>query len=102
MRNVATPSRTRHLAAATITSFLFVLPLLILEIRNNQDRFPWALFGTLFLLPATFILILGNTLQAPKLSRIAISSVVLIAIVWLWVSLVVDQAPCFVGVANCD
>ena len=75
MGNLATTPRPKQLTVAVITSFLFVLPLLVLEIRNNDQRFPWPLFAFLWVLPASFILVLGNALKAPKLSSIAISSV---------------------------
>ena len=96
-----------------VVSFLLVLPFIMLELINRRtfnDGFPVALFVILWLLPAIFILILtlivrsaraGNNVMANPVSLLI--RVVLFAILaFLWVSLLNDQMPCFLGVPNCD
>lgn len=99
-----------NLKWAAIIGFLVVLPFLILELINNQQSFPAALFGFLWLLSMAFIGIVmpvaqniraGNCVAAKPfnlLVRIAFSAL----IAALWLSLVIDQLPCFLGVPNCD
>jgi hypothetical protein len=61
----------------------FTIPFSILEIINQglTPDFPLLLFGLLWLLSVVFI----ATLAA-----------------WMWLSVVIDQMPCFMGVPNCD
>jgi len=97
---------------ATI-SFALVLPFMILELVNRRNfnfDFPIVLFVLMWLLPLIFITLatplvqnlrIGTSLlanPAGTLIRVALMSV----IVWLWLSLVADQMPCFLGVPNCD
>jgi hypothetical protein len=75
-----------------------------------HERFPIVLFGVMWLLPLSFILIMrpvvrrlradeGGVANPPGLwPRVAVSML----IAWLWIGLVVDQMPCFLGVPNCD
>ena len=99
-------------APATL-SFLLVLPLMSLEWINRQgepEAFPVPLFGFLWLLGIVFFLLLRPILQqvrAGKSSKgrrahLILQVVLLGAITWCWVVLVIDQLPCFLGVANCD
>jgi len=96
-----------------IISSILVLPLMILELVNRRryhEGFPIVLFGILWLLPVAFILILmpiARNIQGG--SRIRVNSIslllkiaLLIVIVWLWVGIILDQMPCFIGVPNCD
>jgi hypothetical protein len=105
----------RRLRTPAIISFLLVLPFMLLELINKpgslQD-FPITLFGLLWLLSLLFILIgtpvvrsvaAGSGSWVHRLSLTQIPRIiVLIPIAWLWVVLVVDQMPCFLGVPNCD
>jgi len=43
----------------------------------------------------------GNKIAGNPISLL-IKVVVLILIAWLWAGIVLDQMPCFLGVANCD
>jgi hypothetical protein len=63
----------------------------------------------MWLLPLSFILIVmpivrnlaGNRNLANRvrlLPRIALATL----IAWLWIGLILDQMPCFLGVPNCD
>jgi hypothetical protein len=96
-----------------LISSMLVLPLMLLEWINRRDfygAFPILLFGILWLLPMAFILILmpivrnvraGNSLMVNPISPL-LKVALLILIAWLWVSLMFDQMPCFLGVPNCD
>jgi NADPH:quinone reductase-like Zn-dependent oxidoreductase len=102
-----------HLRAPAPIGSLLVLPFLILEWLNRRglhEGFPLVLFGALWLLPPSFILIIRpivRRLQADErrsanphalLPRAAVA----ILVAWFWIVLVVDQMPCFLGVPNCD
>lgn len=100
------------LIAPALTSLLLVLPLMVLEWTNRQpyqEGFPFPLFAFLWLLPVVFLLLLqpvaalirsGNTLQIN--SGILARVTVLALLAWIWVSVILDQKPCFLGLLNCD
>ena len=89
----------------------------ILENRSQNERtvsfhedIPILLFGSLWLLPVAFILILmpivrtvrvGNRIMVNPISLL-LRVAFLILIAWLWVGTILDQMPCFLGVPNCD
>lgn len=106
---------TTDLRLAAVVSFALVLPLLILEALNNtvtrQNAPDLALlFGTLWLLPAAFVVILmpmardaraGRSVTAgPVTLSLKVAFLALVATTWAWG--LVDQLPCFLGVPNCD
>ena len=104
-------SLSRNITASALISATLVLPFMVLELVNRQGQeFPITLFGFLWLLPLAFILLLlpimrrrpaGPMTAGKRLSlwsRIAVMGF----IVWIWVSIVTDQMPCFLGVPNCD
>lgn len=106
-------SSPRNLKAPAIIGAVLVLPFMILELVNGggiHGNFPIPLFGFMWLLPVSFVVILMSIVRSRPagnrsmpnpvslLSKVAL----LILIAWLWVSLVVDQMPCFLGVPNCD
>ncbi len=108
MKNILT-----NLRSAAIISFIFVFPFMILELvnrRNFHEGFPIVLFGLLWLLPMTFIVILmpivrnvqaGNSMIAnPTNLLLRVAFLALIA--WMWVGILIDQMPCFIGIPNCD
>lgn len=96
-----------------IISLLVVLPFIILELINMntlRHGFPFALFAFMWLLSFSFILVLRpiprqlrteNRSMADHLTLITRVGL-LIFISWVWISLTVDQMPCFLGVPNCD
>lgn len=101
------------LRSAAIVSSLLVLPLVSLEMRRGRrfdEPFPFALFGILWLLPVIFILMLlrvGRTRWPRDVLRTHSRSLwarvgVLILVACLWISVLLDQIPCFLGVPNCD
>ena len=93
------------------------LPFLALELTLNRSGFSpkyaldtAVLFGALWLLPAAFALIglplahsarAGeNVLATP--ARLLIKVALLVLIAALWISLLANQLPCFLGIPNCD
>ena len=108
MRRLATQLR----APALISAFL-VLPFVSLEAINRgrfEEGFPFPVFATLWLLGTAFILTLTplwRTWQTRDTARLHSVPLVLriaflILVAWLWISIVLDQMPCFRGVPNCD
>jgi len=108
MKNIFT-----NLRSPAIIGFILVFPFMILELvnrRNFNEAFPITLFGFLWLLPILFIITIipivrnigaGNSIIANPI--ILLLRVVFLALItWMWVSLVIDQMPCFLGVPNCD
>ena len=108
---------TNFWLAAPLIGSIFVLPFLMLELRYGAvsfSSFPYSLFLVLWLLPTAFLLtlvpILGmrGTVRSGQDKSFAhrLTLVVRIAflmlVVVLWVSLIQDQLPCFLGVPNCD
>jgi hypothetical protein len=108
MKNMVT-----NLRSPTIISLLLVLPFMILEWvnrRNLHEGFPIALFGLMWLLPILFIITMKPILRNIRAGNNIIANPVILLlrvvflafIAWLWVSLLIDQMPCFLGVPNCD
>jgi uncharacterized membrane protein len=110
MKTIAT-----DLGTAAIISFALVLPFAVLESLNNTITGRNApgllvLFGLLWLLPTAFILVLapvvrsvraGNSVTAnPVNLLVKVTFLALVAA--MWGALMIDQAPCFIGVPNCD
>jgi hypothetical protein len=102
-------------SAAALCGVLFVVPFASLElwytpVIRSWNHFPFMLFGMLWLLPTAFFLTAapivrrlrtgGDILAQPitLLLRVAF----LTFTVLIWVNLMRDQMPCFLGVPNCD
>jgi hypothetical protein len=97
----------------TIISLVLVFPFIILELvnrRNFNEGFPIPLFGILWLLPMIFIFTLmpilrnvqaGNSIIANPINLL-LRVAFLAPIAWMWVGILIDQMPCFLGVPNCD
>ena len=90
-----------------------VLPFVVLEIVNGGGftiNFPVVLFVVLWGLAAVFLLVAKSLVPRLQTDRkLALSGlrllprlVLLAAIAWMWVGIVADQMPCFLGVPNCD
>lgn len=102
------------LVLAAVIGMVFVVPFAILEYINTQGfktaGFPTALFVILWLLPFAFILLLTPTIRnirdgvgiAAHPASLVLRAALMIAIAGLWVSIINDQMPCFLGVPNCD
>ena len=116
MKRHARSSMARDLGRQAIISLGLVLPFMILELINRRNLqeglhgFPVPLFGLMWLLSFAFIFTLipiVRSLRAENRNltdRLTLLSRVLLltVIAWIWVSLVMDQMPCFLGVPNCD
>jgi hypothetical protein len=93
--------------SSAIIALLLVLPFAILEATSIRSisSLPLPLFATLWLLTVTFVLTLRSLVHrshvAPLYSHLA-KLALMILVGGLWVSLVLDQMPCFLGVPNCD
>lgn len=106
---------TTDFRAAAIISFILVLPFVILEFLNTTLTKQNAsgltvLFGLLWLLPMTFIVILmpivrnvraGNSIMANPINLL-LKVAFLVLIAMMWGGILIDQLPCFMGVPNCD
>ena len=105
---------TTNLRSAALISFILVVPFMILELvnrRNLPESFPSVLFGFLWLLPVTFIVILmpivrnaraGSSIIIANPISLSFRVAFLILIALVWGSLLIDQLPCFLGNPNCD
>jgi hypothetical protein len=94
-------------------SAILVFPLLILEWVNRrafQEGFPIPLFAILWLLPVVFMFILAPVVRNVRAGKrttgkpliLALRVVLMLLIAWLWINILVDQMPCFLGVPSCD
>ena len=108
MKNIFTNLRT-----PVIISTILVLPFMMLEWVNRRDfheGFPVPLFVVLWLLPLAFMLILTPIVRDVRAGKkitdnplgLLLRAAFLILIAWLWVGIILDQMPCFLGVPNCD
>ena len=112
VNRVATFVPSGDLKTAALVSCVLVLPFIALEWTNGQgfaNGFPAALFAVLWMLTALFVLIVMPVLRMPGERRTTadvvslLSRVVLgIFVAGLWIGIVQDQMPCFLGVPNCD
>jgi hypothetical protein len=102
-----------NIKSPAIISFALIIPFIVMESvnrRNFNQEFPFVLFGFLWVLPIIFITTLmpivrnlqaGNNIIAKPIIFL-LQVIVLTFIGWMWISIVVDQMPCFLGVPNCD
>jgi hypothetical protein len=90
-----------------------VFPFVLLELINRRsfnEPFPFPLFVVLWFLPVLFVSILVPTIKKVKAVRrnktdhifLFLGFALSILIAWLWIDLMRDQMPCFLGVPNCD
>lgn len=107
---------TSNLNVAAMIGFLLMLPFAALEFmlnaanRRNLSDFPLPLFGLLWLLPMLFLLIgqplvhdLRTETRSMATPRHLLWQVALLALIAvLWIGVLTDQMPCFLGVPNCD
>ena len=101
-------ANSRSLRTAVIVSSLLLAPFVILEsvtTRGFARGFPAALFIFMWVLGLSFVGILHSVAAgrrpAPNF-MLVLKGGALILIAWMWVTLVIDQMPCFLGVPNCD
>ena len=102
-----------NLRVPAIISSLLLLPLLILELINQpgfQEAFPIYLFVILWLLPVIFTFTLislmynlrGGQSIKDNLTGFLLKVAIIILAAGLWVAIILDQMPCFLGIPNCD
>lgn len=101
-----------NVRTAAVISFVIALPFAILDLafngRNVTDLA--VLFGLLWLLALAFIAITmpivqniraGNSVVAKPITLLlSVTAPAFIAV--MWISIIVDQFPCFLGIPNCD
>lgn len=116
LRNEAPPkSIATDLGWAAVAGFVLVLPFAVLEALNNTITGQNApglilLFGLMWLLPVTFVVVLAPLVRTVRAGRsvtanplnllLRVSLLALIAMAWG--GILNDQLPCFLGVPNCD
>ena len=103
----------KNILIAALIGSVFVIPFIVLELTYGQKSYsdtPFALYGVMWLLAAIFVAILvpmvrslraGNGLRAHP-ATIMLGVFVLLITASMWVGIVNDQMPCFLGVPNCD
>ena len=102
-----------QLRSPAIVSAVLVLPFALLEVIRAQGitaHFPVPLFVALWLLALTFSVMLLRLVRSLQMEhsfpvllyRQLPAIALMIVAAGLWVGLVVDQMPCFLGVPNCD
>ena len=93
---------------------MLVAPLLLLELfkgsglTNTSDA--WALFGSLYLLAAAFLIVLTTTVrnvrdregEGGRVFRLLVGGTAFVVLAAGWLLIVADQLPCFLGVPYCD
>ena len=86
-----------------------MLPFAILELINRRNfswEFPFPLFFVMWLLAAAFVLMMTPIVRNQRSAGMNLASIfrlmprvaIVALIAWLWVGLVADQMPCFLGV----
>lgn len=113
-RNIFMKSATKKIVIAVMIGFALTLPFVILEYVNTRGfatlGFPGVLFAFLWFLSFAFVLTLTPTIRDVRSGESVVArpasfilrAVMMIAIAALWVALVRDQMPCFMGIPNCD
>jgi hypothetical protein len=107
------PPNLKSNSKRVVLSSALVVPFVILELvnrRNYHEGFPVLVFLSLWLLPTAFTLILRPTAtmlrnpdrRLPEQLGVFLGIGLMILITLLWVGVVADQMPCFMGVPNCD
>ena len=85
------------------------VPFIVMEIVNGSvtfSNFPLPLFITLWLLITLFIaLVSQRSLKATATGgvwRMAGRIILALVVLSIWIQIVIDRMPCFLGVPNCD
>jgi len=103
----------KRVGLSLIVGFLLVLPFMIMEWSTNsatpRSNFSGLWFIAMWLAAAAFLIVLVPMVQAIRAGKFAIANpvstvlkVALLAVIaWLWVGLVIDQMPCFLGATGC-
>ena len=105
--------RRSTLVRAAAISTLLVLPLALLEARNESFtavRGALVLYAVLWIVPVVFIVSAAPLIKAYRGGAAGAGSsikgwlrvLLLVLLGGFWIGLVIDQMPCFLGVPNCD
>jgi len=105
----------KDVRVGALMGVVLVLPFIILESLNTtltrqNARGLILLFTLLWVLPSAFIVMLMPMVRsvragagiAARPMMLGLRVTVMLAILWVWTSLLTDQMPCFMGVPNCD
>lgn len=109
----ATTGSLKSFGASLLISAALVTPFVVLELINHRtfhEGFPYALFAFMWLHSLVIVLLLTpalRRLRAEKSFRALglghWTGVLLgVVLVFVYVNVVIDQLPCFLGVPNCD
>jgi hypothetical protein len=101
------------LRGPALIGLLLTLPFLAMELVNRRayhEPFPFPLFVLLWLLPVMFVLTLSPIVRDLRAGRgipggtasALLKTSLLFLLAWMWISLIVDQMPCFLGAQLCD
>ncbi|HEU5289180.1 MAG TPA: hypothetical protein VFU05_00975 [Cyclobacteriaceae bacterium] len=95
-----------------IVGLLATLPFMIMEAVNRWHEsynFPFVLFVTLWILASVFLatlFIIFNDVKSKRYPRgmwkLVLSSTIMVAALTVWLLIISDQMPCFLGVQKCD
>jgi drug/metabolite transporter (DMT)-like permease len=100
-----------NLVISAASGLIIILPFALLELINRepQQNFPFVLFSFLWILAAVFVFILNSLLMKKQDERNIVFSpwfffrgILLILIAFIWIDVIIDQMPCFLGLPNCD
>jgi hypothetical protein len=107
-----TPSHVLRLAIVLSTAV--VVPLLVLELRNAPQALDrtadvWVLFALLWALSLGALVAAlplvsarGGASVAPRPLAVAARVCCVVVLAGMWLAIVADQWPCFMGASNCD
>lgn len=110
------PNLLATFGTAALIGLVLTVPFVLLEWRYNTAQmpslfhFPLPLFGILWLLPTLFVFLATPIVRSLKIGdkllthpiRLSLRIVFLAFTALLWMGIVQDQLPCFLGVPNCD
>lgn len=96
-----------------LIGLIAVLPFMYLEFTNRRsfsEGFPIPLFGILWFLPLVFFITLMPMIEKVRMGKKLFANPIngvlqvafLILVAGLWVAILHDQMPCFLGVPYCD
>ena len=104
---------TSSFFSAIIWGFIFLIPLITLELVNRwkfHEGFPFALFTFTWILQVLFILLLTFMIKSQHSRKsirqdptsLLLQVIGLLLIAYIWGGWIIDQWPCLMGIPNCD
>lgn len=102
--------RKSKLAWAFLLGFLINLPFMIMEWVTQSDlprtNFPFALFIYMCLAATLFIFLVMSILKdfssnTRRPFPLLLKGIPAVLLAWSWITLVIDQMPCFLGASGC-